>query len=44
MDEEKYRIPPKSKINLKDFDPNETSLFDGGKKKPRLLWSSSIKS
>ena len=35
MDEEKYRIPPKSKINLKDFDPNETSLFDGGKKEAK---------
>ena len=35
MDEEKYRIPPKSKINLKDFDPNETNLFDGGKKEAK---------
>ena len=35
MDEEKYCIPPKSKINLKDFDPNETSLFDGGKKEAK---------
>ena len=35
MDEEKYRISPKSKINLKDFDPNETSLFDGGKKEAK---------
>jgi len=35
MDEEKCRIPPKSKINLKDFDPNDTSLFDGGKKEAK---------
>ena len=35
MDEEKYRVLPKSKINLKDFDPNDTSLFDGGKKEAK---------
>jgi len=35
MDEEKYRVPPKTKIKLKDFDPNDTSLFDGGKKEAK---------
>ena len=35
MEEEKYRVLPKSKINLKDFDPNDTSLFDGGKKEAK---------
>ena len=35
MEEEKYRVLPRSKINLKDFDPNDTSLFDGGKKEAK---------
>lgn len=32
MKVEKYRVPSKGKISLKDFDPNETDLFDGSKK------------
>ncbi|HNY84648.1 MAG TPA: polyphosphate kinase 2 family protein [Anaerolineaceae bacterium] len=32
MKVEKYRVPSKGKISLKDFDPNETALFDGSKK------------
>lgn len=29
---EKYRIPSKGKVSLKDYDPDESDLFDGGKK------------
>lgn len=32
MDDEKYRVPYKSKIKLNDYDPNDSSLFDGNKK------------
>ncbi len=32
MDDEKYRVPSKGKIKLKDYDPNDSSLFDGKKK------------
>lgn len=36
---DRYRIKPKQKINLKDWDPNETPAFDGGKSegKAKLL-------
>lgn len=32
MDDEKYRVPHKGKIKLKDYDPNDASLFQGNKK------------
>ncbi|MFZ3071074.1 MAG: polyphosphate kinase 2 family protein [Anaerolineaceae bacterium] len=32
MDDEKYRVPHKGKIKLKDYDPSDSSLFDGNKK------------
>jgi len=32
MDDEMYRVPPKGKIKLKDYDPNDSKLFDGNKK------------
>ncbi|MFZ3150723.1 MAG: polyphosphate kinase 2 family protein [Anaerolineaceae bacterium] len=32
MDDEKYRVPHKGKIKLNDYDPNDSSLFDGNKK------------
>src|SRR5665811_448720 len=32
MKVEKYRVPSKGKISLKDYDPNESNLFDGNKK------------
>jgi PPK2 family polyphosphate:nucleotide phosphotransferase len=32
MKVEKYRVPSKGKISLKDYDPNESDLFDGNKK------------
>jgi len=32
MDDETYRVPVKGKIKLKDFDPNDSRLFDGNKK------------
>ena len=31
MKEEKYRVPDKGKISLKDYDPNDASLIDGNK-------------
>jgi PPK2 family polyphosphate:nucleotide phosphotransferase len=36
---DRYRIKPKQKINLKEWDPNETPAFDGGKNegKAKLL-------
>ena len=41
MKEEKYRVPDKGKISLKDYDPNDASLFDGNKSdgKEALLMS-----
>mgnify|MGYP005813645083 CR=1 FL=1 len=35
MNEDKYRVPHKSKISLKDYDPNDSSLFEGGKKEAK---------
>ncbi len=32
MDDETYRVPVKGKIKLKDYDPNDSRLFDGNKK------------
>lgn len=32
MDDEMYRVPIKGKIKLKDYDPNDSKLFDGNKK------------
>ncbi len=32
MDDEMYRVPLKGKIKLKDYDPNDSKLFDGNKK------------
>lgn len=32
MDDEKYRVPYKGKIKLNDYNPNDSSLFDGNKK------------
>jgi len=32
MDYKKYRVPTKGKINLKDYDPDDSSEFDGKKK------------
>lgn len=32
MDAEMYRVPLKGKIKLKDYDPNDSKLFDGNKK------------
>lgn len=32
MKVEKYRVPYKGKISLKDYDPNESDQFDGNKK------------
>ncbi|MGI6251696.1 MAG: polyphosphate kinase 2 family protein [Anaerolineaceae bacterium] len=31
MEDNKYKVPGKGKINLKDYDPNDSSLFDGNK-------------
>lgn len=39
MDEEKYRVPHKSKIKLKNYDPNDSSLFEGGKKEAKAAMS-----
>jgi PPK2 family polyphosphate:nucleotide phosphotransferase len=35
MNEDKYRVPYKSKIRLKNYDPNDTSLFVDGKKEAK---------
>jgi len=32
MDDETYRVPVKGKIKLKDYNPNDSRLFDGNKK------------
>jgi len=32
MDDEMYRVPLKGKIKLKDYDPNDSKLFEGNKK------------
>ena len=32
MKVEKYRVPSKGKVSLKDYDPGESDLFDGNKK------------
>ncbi len=32
MDDETYRVPVKGKIKLKDYDPNDSRLFEGNKK------------
>ena len=32
MDDEMYLVPLKGKIKLKDYDPNDSKLFDGNKK------------
>ena len=32
MDYKKYRVPGKGKISLKNYDPNDSSEFDGKKK------------
>ena len=32
MKVEKYRVPTKGKVSLKDYDPNDSELFDGNKK------------
>ncbi len=32
MDYKKYRVPSKGKVSLKDFDPDDSSEFDGKKK------------
>jgi hypothetical protein len=32
MDYKKYRVPSKGKISLKDYDPDDSSEFDGKKK------------
>ena len=32
---DRYRVKPGRKIRLKDWDPNDTSAFDGGKKEAR---------
>jgi len=32
MDAEMYRVPLKGKIKLKDYDPNDSKLFEGNKK------------
>jgi len=32
MDYKKYRVPGNGKISLKDFDPDDSSEFDGKKK------------
>lgn len=32
MKVEKYRVPSKGKISLKDYDPDDSQLFDGNKK------------
>jgi len=39
MDEEKYRVPHKSKIKLKNYDPNDSSLFEDGKKEAKAAMS-----
>lgn len=37
MKYDKYRVDPKKKIEIKDFDPNESSLFEGKKSEARDL-------
>lgn len=37
MKYDKYRVDPKKKIEIKDFDPNENSLFEGKKSEARDL-------
>src|SRR5688572_21580109 len=33
----RYRIAPGSKVRLRDFDPDDTSLVDGGKKEGEAM-------
>jgi PPK2 family polyphosphate:nucleotide phosphotransferase len=37
MKYEKYRVSPKAKIDLNNYDPNDTSLFDGKKSQAKDL-------
>ena len=35
----RLRVAPGKKFRVSDFDPDDTSLFDGGKKGDRVLFS-----